>query len=504
MSHKIQFSPQQLAFFDWCKNGTGSCVLEAVAGAGKSTALINAIKLFQGQVALLAYNKKIADELKEKLLEAGIDWKKGQAGTVHSFGFSAFRKAFGNVTVESKKVYHILDKEYDELHPLSIWKQTIAHLVSLAKQCAVGIEHTIENTSLWHDIAEHHDVFNGPDENEPQPPKEEIIEAAKATLKINNRIVNVIDFDDMVYLPLVHRVRFWQFDVVMVDEAQDTNAARRALVRALVKKGGRVVAVGDRHQAIYGFTGADNDSLDLIGKDFNCSYMPLTVTFRCPKSVVNFSKQWVSHIEAAATAPEGSVSSIMLEELFTREDLTGASAVLCRNTKPLVELAFSLIRRKIACRVEGRDIGNGLVKMITRWKNIKKLGALKDKLDDYFDKQKTRLLAQKKEVKLQQLEDQIETIKVIIDQCLAEGKSNVADAVVHIESMFDDDVLGVLVLSTIHKSKGREWKNVFWLDRQRTCPSKWARQAWQQEQEVNLMYVAATRAKMNLIDVVVA
>ena len=483
MSHKIQFSPQQLAFFDWCKNGTGSCVLEAVAGAGKSTALINAIKLFQGQVALLAYNKKIADELKEKLLEAGIDWKKGQAGTVHSFGFSAFRKAFGNVTVESKKVYHILDKEYDELHPLSIWKQTIAHLVSLAKQCAVGIEHTIEDTSLWHNIAEHHDVFNGPDENEPRPPKEEIIEAAKATLKINNRIVNVIDFDDMVYLPLVHRVRFWQFDVVMVDEAQDTNAARRALVRALVKKGGRVVAVGDRHQAIYGFTGADNDSLDLIGKDFNCSYMPLTVTFRCPKSVVDFSKQWVSHIEAAATAPEGSVSSIMLEELFTREDLTGASAVLCRNTKPLVQLAFSLIRRKIACRVEGRDIGNGLIKMIT--------------------KQKTRLLAQKKEIKLQQLEDQIETIKVIIDQCLSEGKANVSDAVDHIERMFDDEVRGVLVLSTIHKSKGREWKNAFWLDRAGTCPSKWARQAWQAAQERNLMYVAATRAKQNLIEVLV-
>jgi superfamily I DNA/RNA helicase len=41
---------------------------------------------------------------------------------------------------------------------------------------------------------------------------------------------------------------------------------------------------------------------------------------------------------------------------------------------------------------------------------------------------------------------------------------------------------------------------VFWLDRHGTCPSKWARQAWQQEQERNLMYVAATRAQELLVD----
>ena len=32
-------------------------------------------------------------------------------------------------------------------------------------------------------------------------------------------------------------------------------------------------------------------------------------------------------------------------------------------------------------------------------------------------------------------------------------------------------------------------------------PSKWARQAWQQAQEINLMYVAVTRAKAELVEV---
>jgi superfamily I DNA/RNA helicase len=71
---------------------------------------------------------------------------------------------------------------------------------------------------------------------------------------------------------------------------------------------------------------------------------------------------------------------------------------------------------------------------------------------------------------------------------------------VYVDSLFGDNVTGLLVLSTIHKAKGREWERVFWLDRIGTCPSKWARQAWQQDQEKNLMYVAATRAKSELID----
>jgi superfamily I DNA/RNA helicase len=58
----------------------------------------------------------------------------------------------------------------------------------------------------------------------------------------------------------------------------------------------------------------------------------------------------------------------------------------------------------------------------------------------------------------------------------------------------------VLVLSTIHKAKGREWEVVLWYDKANTCPSKWARQQWQQDQEVNLQYVAATRAQHALVD----
>ena len=75
------------------------------------------------------------------------------------------------------------------------------------------------------------------------------------------------------------------------------------------------------------------------------------------------------------------------------------------------------------------------------------------------------------------------------------------DMLAYIDSLFAENVKGVLTLSTIHKSKGREWPTVFWLDRAGTLPSKYAKQDWQLDQENNLCYVAATRAMTNLIEV---
>jgi len=62
----FQPSPQQADFFNWIKTGKGSCILEAVAGAGKTTTLIEALKLMQGRIFFGAYNKKIAEEIQAR------------------------------------------------------------------------------------------------------------------------------------------------------------------------------------------------------------------------------------------------------------------------------------------------------------------------------------------------------------------------------------------------------------------------------------------------------
>lgn len=499
---EVKFSPQQQAFIHWAEKGHGSGILKSVAGSGKTTTIIAAVKRMPGQSAILAFNKSIAKEIKEKLEKEGIDWQKAQAGTVHSFGFSAYRKAYPRVKVDDDKVQKIIDQYQEEAESeqsKEFWHRhagKIKALVGHAKNRALGVIGSIDDDKLWFDIIEHFDIID--DEGQIDPV--EIITVAKAVLRESNLNRAAIDFSDMIYLPLLYRLRFWRYDNVWVDEAQDTNPARRLLVAVLVKKGGRVMAVGDEHQAIYAFTGADNDSLDQIQKDFSASEHRLTVSYRCPKAVVAFAQAWVSHIEASPEAPAGKVTTNNENEFFARqEEFGGDTAVLCRLTKPLVSLAFALIRRKIACKIEGRDIGNGLKKLATRWK-VKNLDQLEGKLDAYLEGETTKLLAKKLEAKLTTLEDSIETLKVILDQCRIEKKFTVDELIATIDSIFEDNIKGILTLSTIHKAKGREWLKVFWLNRAGTCPSPWARQQWQKDQENNLCYVAATRAQFELCE----
>lgn len=513
-SKPFVWSPQQQAFLDWCLNGAGSAVVIAVAGAGKTTVAIEGIKKLRGQTAMMAFNKRIADEIKVKLEKAGMDWKRAQGGTAHSFGYSAFRKSFGTPEIDDRKVNKIIDGRiqamedgYGDSTFFAQFGGVVANLVSYAKQAALGVVGSIDDRGAWLRLIEHYDVWSDADANAIRPDNADgvLVTNAIDILNRSNRDTRTIDFNDMIYLPLLLRAKFWQFDNVVVDEAQDTNAARRILARVMLKRGGRLIAIGDPAQAINGFAGADNDALDHIKHDFNCIELPLTVSYRCPKQVVKFAQNWASHIQPHPEAPEGTVSAANVEDIFEgRLKLDGHDAILCRNNKPLVALAMKLIKHRIGAKIEGRDIGIGLLKLAHRWSRVNDLDGLRERLGVYLEEQKVRLLAKKQEARFALLEDQIECLLVIIAQCVADKQTTLTAVDDYINALFGDNVAGVVTLSSIHKSKGREWQRVLWLNRFTTCPSRWARQAWEQEQENNLQYVAATRAMSDLVDLTMA
>jgi DNA helicase-2/ATP-dependent DNA helicase PcrA len=499
-------SPQQAAVYEFVRHGQGSARVIAVAGAGKTTTLIDAVSLMQGSVAFMAYNKKIAVEIQDRL-KAGAG-PSVKAGTFHSFGFQAWRRVAPKVQVNDKKVWNIVD----ELKVAEILKTFVVKLVSLAKQRAVGVLQRIEDDTAWFDIIDHFDVE---DSIESETDNRDALLAAgvdyarAALLKSISMDKEIIDFDDMIYAPLYHDSKMWQNDWVLVDEAQDTNPARRALAKKMLRPGGRALFVGDPAQAIYGFTGADNDALDIIAAEFGCIDLPLTVTFRCPKAVTARAQTWVNHITAHETAPEGSFTTLPEEE-FKKVTPDALDAILCRNTKPLVELAYGYIRRGIGCHVEGRDIGRGLLALVGKWRT-NSVSALRDKLGCYLQRETERFLAKGQEDKAAAITDKVETLYVIIDSLPTTGAEDneptVDDLRSHIDQLFGDTPEGQqsrnLTLSTIHKAKGREWNRVFWYGRNRYQPSPFARQDWQLIQETNLMYVACTRAKQALVEVTV-
>ncbi len=503
----MKFSLQQDTFFDWVTTGRGSAILVAVAGAGKSTAIREACKRIgdRASVAVLAFNKKIADEMGAGLKDAGCG-RNVQAGTFHSFGLRAWRKVAPNVKVEPKKLANIAAdlKCPEELVAF------VLELVSLAKQRGIGVLERMDDQGSWYRIVEHYELEDKLSEDG-SVSEENLAELLHSGLQWGYKVLKrsieldreMVDYDDMIFAPLVHNVKMWQNDWVFIDEAQDTNPARRALAKKMLRTGGRLVAVGDPRQAIYGFTGADNDALDIIAREFTCSELPLTVTFRCPKAVVSHARHWVSHITAADSAPEGSVSNVAMDEfLTTLTDLQPTDAILCRNTKPLVELAFTMIRARVACHVEGKEIGQGLMALARKWKSVKTIGTLRSRLSDYLTRETEKLMAKGGEVKAAALADRVGTLMVIMESLADDEKVDAIQKIIN--DLFQDSNGGQarsVTLSTVHKSKGREWDRVFLLGRNRYMPSPFARQDWQVEQEDNLIYVAVTRAKQDLVEI---
>lgn len=254
------------------------------------------------------------------------------------------------------------------------------------------------------------------------------------------------------------------------------------------------------HNSIYGFAGADNNALDLIKDKFNCETLPLTISYRCPKAVVAHAQKWVSHIEAAETAPEGEVKEITSETLL-EQGLNRSDAILCRYNKYLVALCFKLIRNGIPARIEGREIGEGLIKLTRKWK-VSSLSALYGRLMNYKDREVKKALDKKQESRADRITDQVDTLYVLIERA-EEQRLDVRGLEDMIREMFENDVKskGILTLSSCHRAKGLEWDRVFILGRSELMPSPMAHQEWQQEQELNLIYVAITRAKKVLIEV---
>ncbi len=82
-----------------------------------------------------------------------------------------------------------------------------------------------------------------------------------------------------------------------------------------------------------------------------------------------------------------------------------------------------------------------------------------------------------------------------------EAGEPVRKLVQRLESLFGEGNRNedVLHLCTIHRSKGREWDRVFLIGPNVYQPSKWATKDWEILQEKNLMYVAITRSKRELV-----
>ncbi len=79
-------------------------------------------------------------------------------------------------------------------------------------------------------------------------------------------------------------------DVILYDEAQDASPVTQAIVAQNVARGVQVIVVGDRAQAIYGFTGARN----AMGAFEAPHHLKLTKSFRFGNAIAELANQFLA------------------------------------------------------------------------------------------------------------------------------------------------------------------------------------------------------------------
>lgn len=504
-------------------------IVLARAGTGKTTTLIEGLKQLKGQkskltpspqqkavwdsialskneaktVAFVAFNKSIATELQERV-PSGCD-----AMTNHSLGNKAVRAAFGNLKLNNYRVQNLIEeitgKDIRELRKNDFTMiKAVESLVGLCKMNLTDL--SVNPVDELSQLAAHYDIeLNGSfDKVCELVPK--ILERCKEVTKDRS-----FDFNDMIWLPVALNLPVSKYDLLLVDEAQDLNRCQQALLKTAGK---RLIFCGDDRQAIYGFAGADAESLNRLQEELSatpagCQVLPLTVTRRCGKLIVKEANTIVADFEAFETNCEGQISQDVFDndsnpQKTYRAQVKEGDMLLCRVNAPLVSQCFKFIREGRKANIQGRDIGQGLIATVNKlMKGYSETGLELDivelcsRLSDWKHAEERKENAKRipSESRLIALQDRYDCLL-----CFTEGKKTIQEVIDSITDIFTDEKGNGIRLSSIHKAKGLEADRVFLLEpKSATVPHPMAKSDWQIQQEWNLRYVAITRAIRELI-----
>lgn len=225
-------SDNQLDIFDFVKYGYGNAVISAVAGSGKTTTIIEALKHIKDdkRVLFLAFNKSIVEELKQKIQREKTDIR-----TTHSLGFSMIRNKYRDIDIK------VNEDKYLEKITSTVKLNNKRYLRNIVNLCDYGRFFLIKGEKELKEIANKYGIVPIHDEFDVTL---RLLEWSKISIEETGEI----DYTDMIYLPNVLNLRAFKYDFVIVDEAQDLSISQMNLFKKCIKQGSRFIAVGDDNQ----------------------------------------------------------------------------------------------------------------------------------------------------------------------------------------------------------------------------------------------------------------
>lgn len=487
-------------------------VIHALAGTGKTFTLVEGIKCLRGDaittgtpspqqsaiwekfgidpdsnaICFTAFSVAIRDELLTRI----PDTINCDVLTMHSMGYRAIRNEAGiagkEVKFDKKKVEKIISKECGDASIYSLNQSRPGYVNALKKlveysKYACHITPTNDQLST---LSAYYDISLG-------DWRDSLFNATRITLKSCLDDLTTVDFNDMPWMPVVLNMPMKVYDTLLLDEAQDLNQCQRQLALSSSR---RMIAVGDKHQSIYGFAGADVNSMDkiyqtLMNSGRGLHGLPLTVSYRCSQAVVEEARQIVPDFTAHPNNVTGSIS------LGDLHNVQPGDMILCRVNAPLIRVAFNLITRKLPVKIIGRDIQANMKRLVDSLSatTVAELDrkAHKQKIKDILYLENLRHIPKSA---ILACHDKYNCIIAICREA-----TSIAAIYSTIGTLFaGSDVTDCVRLSSIHRAKGLEATNVY-IIRPDLIPHPMAGADWEVKQEMNLKYVAITRAKENLI-----
>lgn len=442
---KIKLTKQQQAVV----NAKAPAVLvNAIAGSGKTSTLMELARKYDNGL-YLAFNKAIVKDVLDKL---PVGWS---CKTFNAMGLAITKKHLPKAKVNFNK-----------------YKQSKFNLaVNLAQfhMCMDGnvSEHSWGITANRFSLSKY------------------LINEAIDILKQGQADTTQISGEDMMQYPINNGWLSDKYDVVLVDECQDLNPQQISFLACIPTD--KIVFVGDKNQAIYGFRGSDPEALNKIINTYAPDEFEMNESFRCPVNIIDKVNHIVPNMYSAKTG--GQVEHVRHYDVVYDDECF----ILSRVNAKLIKLAYTFIKSK-----QHFSIGSTFIRQLEFdlkpfLRNTSDLLSLKQKIVQKFQQELNK--AKQNKWSIAPVENKYEALLAIV-----EDSADLAEVTTFINSLkIHADGSSARKLMTIHAAKGLETDHVYFLDvgvidylKNKTDIS------WKKQEEDNLYYVACTRALSKL------
>lgn len=469
-------------------NSSGNIKINAVAGSGKTTTIIEYSKSRpkRSRILYLAFNKSLKTEAEKKFSRLGLNNVKVE--TAHSLAYKNIVYKYG-YSLKSNGY-----KTHEVAEILKIRRRKEKHFeLFIANHINRFVSYFCNSSARKVNQLNYLDVISDPVAYDFVSKNYDFIEK-QTRLFLNKMDSGKIEITHDFYLKKFQLQNpVLNYDYIMFDEGQD---ASPAMLDVFQNQNAIKVIVGDSHQQIYSWRYAIN-SLEKV--DYTA--LDLTVSFRFPQDIANLAYEilkWKNLIGEYSILPikgSGGKNSNQLK------------ATIARTNLGLLGKAFEFVDQKQKTQslyFEGNvnsylytDDGASLFDVLNLYNHNHEM--IKDGLIKSFND-----FSELEEYVMKTEDNQLSVLVEIVKKY-----ENELPKLIHMirNSLVDDKRKAEMIFSTVHRSKGMEYDTVFLhkdflthkklkrlIDKKEENPIDVSKLA----EEVNLLYVAVTRAIKNV------